>query len=405
METTLYKRGSNGTPQEWTIRLNSNGSIELFYGKVGGITHCDGVTVTMKSSLVEYQSRIDAKRKEGYKELQELYDNSPRFIEGNSLFSYLNDYLPKYNESIGGISLPMLAKTLEDNRPFEKYGQLRGQWKINGERCIIGAYKDDGDIFSPIKLKFHSRTGTPWNLPYLEAILLDNLPKDILDMMVDEGAELDGELYIPGYNINNINHFIKDPLCPQHKDLQYWIYDIAVDNMPYYIRRQILDENFLFDRNFLGKFDDINDHQNNRKYIVYLPEVCVNNIEEAVNIRNSFINLGFEGLILRNPNVEYDFGARRVGHMYKYKKILDGLFKIIDVIPEGSRRKNLGKFVLKNDINDELFECTYNAPQTTLEIILLAKDKYVGKKVKVEYRERSGVKQVPFHAKAIGEIL
>ena len=143
---------------------------------------------------------------------------------------------------------------------------------------------------------------------------------------------------------------------------------------------------------------------NNKNTIVFLPEKIVGNFDNAIHMRDYFIELGFEGLILRNPNEEYDFGARRIGHMYKFKKIFDGKFEIIDIVPEGKKRSNLGKFVLRNDINDALFECTYNAPHADQEFILNHKEDYIGKYVKVEYRERSGVDEVPFHAKGISII-
>jgi hypothetical protein len=58
-------------------------------------------------------------------------------------------------------------------------------------------------------------------------------------------------------------------------------------------------------------------------------------------------------------------------------------------------------FTLKNDINDELFDATINLPQDKQRFYLEVKDTIIGKKGLVEYRERSGVKQVPFHSKLI----
>ena len=89
--------------------------------------------------------------------------------------------------------------------------------------------------------------------------------------------------------------------------------------------------------------------------------------------------------------------------MLKFKKKEDGLFTIVDIVPEGTKRSNLGKFVLKNDINDELFECTYNAPHSSQEEILVNKNKYLTGEYLglVEFRERSGQLQVPFHAKLV----
>ena len=87
--------------------------------------------------------------------------------------------------------------------------------------------------------------------------------------------------------------------------------------------------------------------------------------------------------------------------MLKFKKKEDGLFKIVDIVPEGIKRSHLPKFICQNDINDELFTCTLNAPQSVQEEIFRNKDKHIGSLMLVEYRERSGVNQVPFHAKGI----
>ena len=86
--------------------------------------------------------------------------------------------------------------------------------------------------------------------------------------------------------------------------------------------------------------------------------------------------------------------------MFKYKRVDDGKFKIIDIIPEGVR-KDLCKLVLQNDINDEQFECAINASHAYQEMILKEKDKYIGKYAIVEFRERSGVNKVPFHARTV----
>lgn len=403
METKLYKRAANGEPQEWWIRLGNNpdAPIGIGYGKVDGITHTDLINVTMKSAQKEYESRIAAKKKEGYKELSELYDNAPSDLSNDStLYNYLSIHLPKYNISSNGQILPMLAKTLEDNKIFVKNGTYRGQWKINGLRCLVGAQKIE-DMFQPIHLIFQSREGTLWNLPYLEAKLLDILPSEILDLMIDEGAYLDGEIYLPGYKVNDINHFVKNSAAPQHKDLQYWLYDVAVESMLYHDRRMILEDNF---ENHIPKFNSLNDHLNNKDTLIFLPEILVYDIFSAIAARDNFIDLGFEGLILRNPDSEYGFGKRSVGLMHKFKKIEDGLFVIVDIVPEGTKRSNLCKLILRNDINDSTFECTVNTTQKEQERILLDKEKYIGHSARVQYRERSGVTQVPFHAKCV-EIL
>ena len=61
------------------------------------------------------------------------------------------------------------------------------------------------------------------------------------------------------------------------------------------------------------------DHLNNKSQFVVLPSLIVDSINKATIIRNNFIAFGFEGLILRNPNAEYQFGKRNQA-MFKFKK-------------------------------------------------------------------------------------
>ena len=143
------------------------------------------------------------------------------------------------------------------------------------------------------------------------------------------------------------------------------------------------------------------DHLNNTNRLVLLDNDTVENINIAIGLRDKYISLGFEGLVIRKTDAEYQFGGKRNNSMLKFKKKEDGLFTIVDIVPEGTKRSNLGKFVLKKDINDELFECSYNATHEKQEEILINKNNYIGKNALVEYRERSGIKQCPFHARVI----
>ena len=409
---TLYKRNAQGKPLVWSIE-NKPGYLEIKYGLVGKTLHTETVKITAKN-VDELISRTKAKRKEGYKELSELkdgatlkeesfgniveYDNSQSKI----LINFLETYLPKYSTTSEGFVLPMLAKVLEDNKPFDKYGTMLGQWKINGLRCIIGATDKAGDIFNPITLTYHSRTGEDWTtkMCWMDEILIPKISKELISMMIDEGVCLDGELYLPGYSVNDINSFVKNTQLAQHYKLQYWCYDLCVENMSAeqrnYLRyTSLLDVN---DNNAI-LFGNKQDHLNNTKQLVILQSWRIENITEAIEFRNDFIDLGFEGLILRNPAAEYQFGKRNQA-MFKFKKVDDGKFTIIDIIPE-HKRADLPIFVCRNDINDELFECSINKPQDEQRGYLANKEKYIGKYLFVEYRERSGINQLPFHARGI----
>ena len=393
----LYKRNANGKPIFWKIRDIGNNTIEVCYGLVGKEGHIETYK-THRKVADEIKSAINSKRKEGYKELQDLYDNAPyNGVNDINLIAYLNTYLPKFNTHEDGRFIPMLCKTLEDNKPFEKH-TYSGQWKINGERCIITAFKDD-DLFQNVHLNYRSREGIDWTdkLRYLDEYLIPNISKTILDMMIEEGIGLDGELYLPGYTINDINSFIKNTELPQHYQLQYWMYDICIPDMSAIARYGILETNF---KRFVPQTMNKNIHLNNTERLILLPNYSVQDFSEAVHYRDEFIDMGFEGLVIRDKAASYQFGGRRNQSMMKFKRKEDGKFLIVDIIPEG-KRTNLPKFVCKNDINDELFEVTLNKPQVEQEEIFIHKSDYINKLMLVEFRERSGIKEVPFHAKGI----
>ena len=400
---TLYKRNAQGKALVWSATSGASNLI-IEYGLVGGKLHKELIPITLKNAN-ELQSRVNAKRKEGYKQLSELKDSNtlaPEYNpEGNNIVlrTYLDLYLPKYSTTSEGFVLPMLAKVLEDNKPFDKFGDMLGQWKIDGLRCIIGAEKNDFDLFNPIVLTYHSRTGENWTpkMKWMDEIILPKLSGELLDMMIEEGSCLDGELYLPGYSVNDINSFVKNAQLPQHYQLQYWCYDICCENMSANVRDNFRIKNI--EHNFGETLADKEAHLNNKKQLFILPTYVVSSIEAATGLRDGFIDRGFEGLILRNPAAEYQFGKRNQA-MFKFKKVDDGKFVIVNITSE-HKRSDLPLFVLRNDINDELFECSINKPQDVQREILSNKEKYIGKYMLVEFRARSGVAQVPFHARGI----
>lgn len=393
----LFKRNAKGDPISWGIHeYGQNNKYIIHYGAVGGHKHSEIIKAKLSRGN-EIESRIKAKRKEGYKEVSELKDNAPEsFPDYVSLINYLNTYLPKNNTTDEGFVLPMLAKVLKDNKPFDKRSYL-GQYKINGVRCIVGA-EQTNDMFNPVRLTYRSREGTDWTpkLTWMDEVILPAIKDDLLDAMIEEGACLDGELYIPGYKVNDINSFVKNEKLPQHLLLQYWCYDIAIDNMSYEARRKFKIDNIS---RLCYTFDTYEQHLNNKSKLVLLPDVNIANIYDATRFRDKFISLGFEGLIVRDVNSAYQFGARNLA-MLKYKRVDDAKFKIVDVVPEGVRT-NLCKFVLQNDINDELFEATGNFDHSRQEYILKHKEDFIGKLATCEFRERSGIKNVPFHCKLV----
>ena len=103
---------------------------------------------------------------------------------------------------------------------------------------------------------------------------------------------------------------------------------------------------------------------------------------------------------MRNPYSDYQFGKRNLA-MIKYKKSTDGIFEILDIYPEGNKRSDLPLFKCKNDINDATFECHIGGTFEYQKSFLNNPELYIGKKLTIEYGERSGVNQLPFHIKTV----
>ena len=322
----LYKRNAQGKPLVWRGQESTDGiAITIEYGLVGGNLHKEVINIT-KKNVNELQSRIKAKRKEGYKEISELKDGIDKtifpkyFYEDNTLLiPFLDTYLPKYSTTEEGFVLPMLAKVLKDNKPFEKFGTMLGQWKINGLRCIIGATDKAGDIFNPITLTYHSRTGEDWTtkMCWMDEILIPKISKELISMMIDEGVCLDGELYLPGYSVNDINSFVKNTQLAQHYKLQYWCYDVCCENMGAFRRRNLRETNIIAYTEFKTK----EEHLNNTRQFVSLPSYRIDNLDNTevlcASLKKNW-NI-FENVILKFAD-KYDPRFRDYFDEYKFYK-------------------------------------------------------------------------------------
>ncbi len=408
MEQWLYRKNNNEVPTRWRAGITDNGLIiEVEYGIVGKASRFEAYKVTQKNATAELESRYRDKRKTGYMSIEDIKDDgdiSRSPVEDgdiNNLYQYLAAYLPKYrtNENNGGL-LPMLAKSYT-GKVWDKIPVMIGQYKINGLRCFISAEYNNGDMFKPIKLRFQSREGIYWStLSNLEEYLLTVLPEDLITAMIEEQWSLDGEIYLPGYTVNQINHFVKDANCVENKALQFWCYDLAVPEMSQSNRLVLIDK-YLDNR--ITNFHDYKEHLNNDKRLIRLPSIFITNDNEALKYRDEFIGLGFEGLILRNPSADYQYGRRRVGYMEKFKSATDGKFLIVDIYKEPKRE--LPIILCQNDVNTAKFETRLSATHEYQQMILRDKHLYIGKYLFVEFGERSGVEKVPFHIKKTKIIL
>lgn len=402
----LYRRNNNGNISYWQANLDkdafNNDIIVIKHGIIGGQEIISEIEVTQKNPLNELNSRYKEKRKSGYLALEEIKDDNlngvsvrPPIEDVDAIKHYLETYLPtNLNNTSTNAILPMLAKTYNGNI-WKKVYTCAAQWKINGLRCIITPYPSK-DLFKPWRLKFQSREGIYWNsLNDIECYMLDKINDKTWKYMYDNNIAFDGELYIPGKSVNEINHAIKTANCIENKMLQYWMYDLCIEDVSFDARNNIridLSDNFSF-----PVFNNYNEHLNNKNRLVYVANDYCHDDATVTRLRDKYIGLGFEGVVIRDINGEYQFGRRRVNYMEKFKSATDGKFKIIAIDKE--QKRDLPIFTCQNDVNDATFECRLNGTFDKQKEVLDNKDKYIGKYMFVEYGERSGISKVPFHCK------
>lgn len=392
-----YRRNNNGKPQVWWCTIIGT-EVCVRHGILGGKIREELYVVTKKSVDAEMKSRINDKVKAGYITLNEVVDETGtppvEDIHSPILAAYLERYLP-YDLTNGrdNTILAMRAKTYT-GKVWEKESIMLGQPKINGLRCLITASRNN-DMFKPYNLKFQSLEGVVWNtLGNLEDYLLSVLPASFVDNMIDEGWAMDGEVYLPGYSVNDINHFVKDATAPENKLLQYWCYDLAIEDMSQE-NRDIIRFN-IDNRTQLVCKDE---HINNKKQLIILDSIPIWGDAQSVKMRDVYLGCGYEGLILRNPNTDYQFGRRRVGYMEKFKTATEGDFMVVDIYKE--EKRNLPILLCQNDVNDAKFETRLSETFEYQEAVLNSKNSFIGDYVHVNFGERSGVNKVPFHIKEV----
>lgn len=412
----LYKRNQSEVPIYWNARWLINDDMEIIWGVVSKSKS----TIIIPSYAVSNKGKMMdsvylAKQKEGYMPIYGVRDETPNFpypdytnvhdIGAKNMYNWLNTYLPKNGILADGTESVMLAKLYDYDSVINKNVTWLDQPKINGERCNI-TIEFVGGLFRPFRLHFWSRLHNEFVYlhPDWANALLEHIPPALFDKMVSGEVTLDGELYIPGRPINEINHVIKSPnmQLKDKMDLQFWMYDLMWEGVKQKNRLDFIDPLIESDSKLTwlnGK--NLDNFQYTQKHIlVYLGYWEIDNVEQHKQLRDRFINCGFEGVILRDADGLYQYGKRNMT-MIKYKRVHEGTFEILDVVSEGKKRPDFGILVLKNDINEEQFTCTYAAPFMMKKDILANRNAYICSKAHVEFRERSGVKSLPFHAQCV----
>ena len=232
--------------------------------------------------------------------------------------------------------LPMLAQTFSK---LDESGKEKGrkhyikypcycQPKLNGVRCLARLTTGKNAIFTSRKFKEYNT--------------LDHLVNEVnfvFPELVDTNIPIDGEIYLHGLTLQEINRRVKKWRSGDTTKLEYWVYDIGDTTKTFEERTKQIDTAFK------------QAHINNREYYDILRvkqlETFVAVDEEAVyRLHDRFVKEGYEGVIIRNMDGSYVFDHRS-NDLQKYKEFIDDEFEIVDYKTGEGREENAIVFICK----------------------------------------------------------
>ena len=106
-----------------------------------------------------------------------------------------------------------------------------------------------------------------------------------------------------------------------------------------------------------------------------------------------YVNDGYEGIMLRDPNVYYSF--KRDNYLLKYKPFIEQDFILVDMLAgsdDGKYKNTLGSFLVTGEYEGKpvLSEIGLkNIKETERDDYFIKKDEYIGKVCEVKFQSLS----------------
>lgn len=373
MKSTLYKKSKNGKLQMWQIETEDN-RFRTTEGYLDGKqtstewTSCQGKrigstneTSPQEQSIKEAEARVRKQLDKGWTEDINSVDEAAMKIS------------------------PQLAHKLEENWDYAlKLKHIALQAKLDGARQI----GEENGLFT--------RTGKPiYSAPHIwkeVSILLKGF----------KGAvKLDGENYNHELHddFNEIISIFKKQK-PTEEDLlkskqlaQYHIYDVDVEETSFaarYIALKMLLESA---------------HPFEKLYLHLVPTTFIDNSDGHVTkemlqeYRDKFIEMGYEGVMVRNADSFYQ--NHRTKDLLKWKEFQDAEFELINIEEGRGNRAGMAAKVYCRDSRGEEFSAGLKGKVDYCKQLLKDKDQYIGKMVTIRYQNLTSDRQVPRFGKML----
>ena len=350
----LFKRTSTGAIQGWEIWVVGS-EIHTSHGQVGGkqqkaldvIRQGKNIgrsneTTPEEQALSEALSKWEKQVKKGYVE------DINRAVAGD--------------KDIDGGYDCMLAQKFRDHSHKIKYPAY-AQPKLNGHRCL--AIVEDGVC-------------TLWSRTRKPIKSMPHIVKELENVYPTGTHRLDGELYNHSYKdrFEAITSLIRqEEPAPGHTDVEYHVYDKAVDGGFGERIEQLYDEIHCYE-----KVNGILNH------IRRVDTVMVHTPDELMDAFNAHRQLGYEGEMVRNASGPYV--GKRSYDLQKIKEFIDEEFPIVGI--EEGRGKLTGHAIFICQTNEgKQFRVKMKGDTARLKEFFDDHSTWKGKQLTVRYQNMS----------------
>ncbi len=333
MITYLLGKASTGKFRWWQCECDEEWHepehgyiIQRSYGQVGGKT-------TLSPAIVVAQT----KQKRTWKEQWQLQFNSEVKKQLDKGYIEVPKHPNEYSESElseifgdvvtnqAGVIKPMLAKQADKVTNQKIYDK---EWiasrKIDGTRCLLYYNPEDDSIHSA------SRGGEHYDAATIHLrenpVLLEvfrNMPHLILD----------GELYKHGKSLQQISGAARMEKNAYDCDwLEYYVYDlIDLEDIDKSAKDRIKLLQSI-QQNYGWGFDPYREWKKRELQIQIVPQVYISGWDAMEKLHAQYVEEGFEGLVIRNPDRPYKPNGR-TNDMIKIKMYKSEDFLVVGIEP------------------------------------------------------------------------
>jgi ATP-dependent DNA ligase len=264
----------------------------------------------LEQTQLQFNAIVKEYKDKGYKEV----DRNPEEISSEDLEAFV----PKFATDARGIRKHMLAKSADhvSKSTIDKLKYWYASRKIDGVRCSM--------FWNGREIKTSSRGGGHYD--YSTAHITKH-PVLIEYFKKHPDVVLDGELYKHGKSLQQISGAARLEKNAVDCDwLQYYVYDIMIPDTPFKERLKMLIE---FAKEVHIGFNPYHTFKDGALPVQIVPQVKVSGYDNIIDLHNKYVEEGWEGVVIRDPNANYEFGARK-NIMIKIKQYQDSEFLVVD---------------------------------------------------------------------------